>query len=207
MENTNKKLFELLVKYRWIMIPLVPTLFFVLMIILIIIPAGTEQAFRENPTLSQFPTPIPVEVNSNKNDIPDSHIEPVDQNQIKGFQRKEVSTGGETKYFSASSNPERSDLTIAGPDGFPIFERITTPPDSPLLLSKFSNLYGQAKWIFNSSVFYGSSARTYIYPDRGLALIANPITDQVLEQHIFQPMRVEEYLRKYGDDIPAIPEP
>ncbi len=203
MVNITRDISTLLFKYRWIIIPLAPSVFFVSVLLYFFPPTKNDPPPKTFISLS--PSPIRSNINVKKTDIPDSHLEPVDQNKLKGFQRKEILADGESKYSSSSTNPQRSNINIAGVNGYSVFQRIITPPDSPLALSKFTNLYGRAKWIFKGSVFYGGVVSSYIYPELGLALIADPQTDQVLEQHIFKPMKVEEYVEKYGDDIPSQP--
>lgn len=204
MKIFTKQLSNVLIKYRWIIIPFVPLLFVFLVLLLTFSPGG-EQI---NPSLPA-PTTTPTGALSKEDlanlNIPDSHLEPVDPEELKGLQKTELQSDGTTMYTVSSTNPQRPDLIQANTDGYPFFKRLVTPPNYPLSLTSFSKLYGSPKWIFTGSVFYGTNVRSYIYPELGVALIANPQTDQVLEQHIFPKTKVEEYIKKYGDDIPTQP--
>lgn len=124
---------------------------------------------------------------------------------IEGFQNKELLPDGSTKYVFTSSKVGRSEITIMDDKNQTVFQSVVIPSSSPLLLKGFLDQFGNPKWIFKGSIFYGSVAQVYIYPDLGFALISDSETGGILEQHIFTPMKIEEYIKKYGEDIPSYP--
>lgn len=127
----------------------------------------------------------------------------IDPAKLKGLQKTEQIKDGKTLYTLSSSDPKRPNIIIVDKDGSYNLKRIAMPIKYPL--SSFVKLYGRAKWIFKGSVFYGADVQQYIYADLGFALVANPQTDEVFEQYLFQPMKIDEYIKNYGDDIPTQP--
>lgn len=205
MKNFTKKLTSFLIKYRLVITAIVPLFFLFSVLLFVLLPTENQQL---NPFLS-IPTKTPTDTPGNQSptsiNIPDSHLEPVDPSRLKGLQKTELLPDKTTMYTVTSTNPLRPDLIHANNNGYPIFKRLVTPPSFPLSLKSFVDLYKPPKWIFKGSVFYGVGVNSYIYPELGIALVANPQTDQVFEQHIFQKTKVEDYVSKYGDDIPAQP--
>lgn len=117
--------------------------------------------------------------------------------QRPGLEKTETIDGGFTKYTFTSNNTTRPNIIIANSKEGVVFQRSVTIPSNPVKISDYTESYGQAKWIFKGSDFYGATAQTYIYPELGIAFIANPQTDQVFELHVFTPTKVEEYVKKY----------
>jgi len=126
-------------------------------------------------------------------------------NNQQSAQKKETLTGGAIKYTLSSSSPDRPNIVITTGSGYPIFQRFLISQSPGIKTSIFTKIYGQPRWIFKGSILYGSSASYYIYADYGFALIVNSQTDQVLEEQTFSPMKIEDYIKKYGDDIAAYP--
>ncbi|MCX6053413.1 MAG: hypothetical protein NTZ74_00575 [Chloroflexi bacterium] len=50
---------------------------------------------------------------------------------------------------------------------------------------------------------YLQGSKTYIYPDRGQAIIASAEVDAVFIQQCFVPMALEEYMNSWGKSLPA----
>lgn len=190
-------------KHKWIALGSFVLILFLLFIFFIqLITPGAQQSDPDNisPTISSSNNfrENQSDGNYDKEDI-------VDPAKLKNLQKKEVLYDGKTTYTLGSSNPQRPDLTTTDKNGAIIFKRVVIPSSSNLKLSSFIKLYGKPKWIFKGSEFYGPTIQTYIYDNYGLALIANPENDIVLEQHLFTPTKVDDYLKKYGEDIPAQP--
>lgn len=117
--------------------------------------------------------------------------------------QQQPQSNGTSQYTLPSSNPNRTNIYIKDQANKVVFERFVADPS--LSVTDFTNIYGLPKWIFKGSNFYGPDARYYIYDNYGFAIITNPQTNQVLEEQMFIPMKIEDYINKFGDDIPAQP--
>ncbi len=193
--------------YFFLSIPLVLILFSVILI------SFFQSPVSQTPRTSVIPT---VVSHTNSPPIPTTKptglnrtIEPVESVEGEGIEdrsgllKKEQLSDGTTQYTYTSPNPERPNIIIARDEQDILFERAVSLPDYPVKISEYTQPYGQPERIIRGSLFYGSSAETYIYAQRGFAFIANPETTLVLEQHLFSPVSVNEYIKKYGDDIPS----
>lgn len=134
-------------------------------------------------------------------DVDNHDHEPIDEDEKALIQREEVLKNGVTKYTLASYNPQRPNIRLIKDDNV-LFSRVVISPDFPLQSSGFDEVYGDPERIIQGSRFYGVSVKTMIYSELGIANIIDPGTGLVLEQHIFQPMDVDQYIRTYGEDIP-----
>lgn len=201
---TDTKLKNFLIKYKWIIIPGIPFLFFVLTALLFIVPRSpssqnTNESVKITPTVS-----MPGFISGNRdNDFGEDGEESIEARP--GIQTKEPLPDGTVKYILDSPISNRPNIIIAKDEHDVRFQRSVTLPDFPVKITDYTDQFGQAKWIFKGSVFYGPDTNSYLYPDIGLAFIANPKTGNVLEQHLFDSTKVEEYVKKYGDDIPDQP--
>lgn len=150
-------------------------------------------------------SPTPSSFNGFKDSKPEEFDteDLINPKKLKGLQKTENLKDGNTLYTLSSSNPARPNIIIAKKNGDYALKRIIIPVKQSL--SSFIKLYEKPKWIFNGSVFYGPDVQHYIYADLGFSLVANPKTDVVLEEYLFQPIKIDEYIKKYGDDIPAQP--
>ncbi|HVF69109.1 MAG TPA: hypothetical protein VNA13_00945 [Xanthomonadales bacterium] len=197
----KKNLANFLIRYKLLIIPLVPLLF-VFTVLVLVFSSGNDNTQNQftlpSPTVTTNP---PNQTQSNQETGREDEVEPED---VADAQR-EVLSDGNIKYTKLSTNPSRPEIIITNNGGYPLFKRLVLPPNNNLVLSGFTKLYGQAKWVFKGSKFYGLDMKTHIYENYGLALVIDPKTDKVLEQHTFYPMKVEEYIKKYGDDIPDQP--
>lgn len=121
---------------------------------------------------------------------------------------KEAS-GEETLIYSLNSkNPLRTDQIITQNEKI-VFERIYIPEDpsdpNHLLISVMIAKYGQPEKVIQGSKLWGPFMNTYIYNNTGMAFIGNPNTDEVYELQNFTPLSLDEYIRRYGDDIDETP--
>lgn len=131
-------------------------------------------------------------------DVLEGNEEPIG---TEGLIRTEsLSDGTEKKYFLSSVPGRERIITTKGKDNI-IFESIPIGADFSVNLNDFTQVYGDARFVFLGSSFYGGSAETHIYADEGIAIIVNPATGQVYEQHVFIPVRTEDYVRLFGEDI------
>lgn len=152
------------------------------------VPGGTSTQHKISPTQK---TIIEKTTKNNVESLP-------------GITGKTTLSNGATRYTFASPLVSRKNEVIVK-DNQVIFERILVPESSKdpgyVRISQYEKEYGKPQQIIRGSRFYGNLIRTYIYADKGFALIGNPITDEVFEVHTFLPTSVENYIQQYGEDI------
>lgn len=121
---------------------------------------------------------------------------------IEGLQNKVQLSDGTTKYTFDSPNPSRPNMYIAREESDTIlFERsVISQEGKAITLTDYLAAFGEPEQIVNGTQFYGSGTDLYIYADRGLAFIANPQLDRILELHTFPIMSADEYLQNYEDE-------
>lgn len=117
------------------------------------------------------------------------------------LQKEEKLPDGSTKSYLDSTNPTRANTVQSAADGSILFERYVVGPDASETLTSNITSYGTPTQIFIGSHFYGQKIQTYVFAQKGVAIIANQQTDQVFEKHFFPPMSVTEYVQRYGEDI------
>ncbi|HSW47787.1 MAG TPA: hypothetical protein VLG67_01790 [Candidatus Saccharimonadales bacterium] len=152
----------------------------------------------DNPSPSPTSTPIINKVNpdlGNKN--------PLDSRP--GLIKKEALQGNATKYTFNSGQADHPNIIITNSNNNIVFQSTITDPSLPIKISDYTESYGQPKFIFIGTKSYGSQSRIYIYAELGIAFIADPQTGNVLEQQVFNPTKVDDYVRNYGQDIQAQP--
>jgi hypothetical protein len=104
---------------------------------------------------------------------------------------------GSTNYYLSSHLPSRPNM-YAIKDGQILLQRSITAPNYPVKMSDYTKSYGESPVIEKLNNFYDPTAKLYVYPEEKVAFIANPKTQEVLEQHIFT-ISVEEYLKIYSE--------
>jgi hypothetical protein len=123
---------------------------------------------------------------------------------LPDVEEKEDLSDGRTLYSLESPYITRKN-EILTQDGVVVFERILAPEQSSApghaRISEYTRLLGDPQESLVGSRFYGPHVTTFIYADRGLALIGNTHTDEVFEIHTFTPTTVEQYRQLYGQDI------
>ena len=185
----NKRINNFFGTVKWFGIPLGLCFFFLLFIFSI---PREEQTSFPNPSTSpqqQLPTP-PLETEDQTSAL----------NTRSDLQKKEALPGGATQYTFSSSNPARPNMFITINQSI-VFERLVVSSESPLKITENTAEYGLPEVVIQGSRFYGDTALTYIYAGMGIAFIANPAANSVLERHGFSPMTVDEYIKFYGEDI------
>lgn len=109
---------------------------------------------------------------------------------------------GSTEYtFDSSVIPGGNSIITQG--GVIFFEKERTV-DSNLIHPKISSYikqYGQPDEIIKGSKYYGWMYWTYIYANKGFALVGNPNSDEVFEIQHFSPMSVDQYKNLFGQDL------
>jgi len=204
MNSFSARLKSFLITFRWIIIPGVPLAFFIFMMILLFSPNNTRtpQIVPPNNTTTPQPSTFPP-INHNHDFITEQDKSPVDSRP--GLQKKELLPDNTIVYTFTSPVANRPNIIITSGQNNILFRRTVTDPALPIKISDYTDSNGQPKFVFKGSNFYGIQAQTYIYAELGIAFIADPQTSKVFEQHTFTPMRVEEYVKKYGDDIQSYP--
>lgn len=179
---------------------MIPFLFF-LIALLTLFPYNEIQT---PPIQTPAPTSIPNSISSPSPD----NIKEGGEDSVEarlGRLSKETLPDKTFKYSFKSAIDGRPNVIIAKNEYEIVFQSMVTNPRFPVKITDYTDIDGPAKWVFKGSNFYGPDAQTHIYPERGLAFIAQPKTGEVLEQHFFDSMKVEDYVKKYGEDIPTQP--
>lgn len=151
------------------------------------------------PVISQAPSALsPLQ----KSIIGKTLIEDVEKSYPDA--KKQFLSSGDPAYSINSTLDTRPDQVVFH-NNIAKFERTvvignaTTPTN--LKISTLVLKYGSAEKIIRGSKFYGGHMETHIYPNKGLAFIANPNTDEVYEIQTFTPTTLDDYLTNYGEDI------
>lgn len=202
MTVINAKIKSFLLKYRLLITIGLPFVFFIIFFGVFVSPAS--QPITSTSSESITPTVNINSIQGPENSFQEATVKDSPEN-LPGIQNKEVLQDNMIRYIYSSPNPNRPNILITRNGQTIVFQRTLTSPGLSIKITDYIESYGVAKWIFKGSVFYGPSVQTYIYPERGFAFIGNPTTGEVLEQHVFQPLKVEEYVSRYGEDIPAQP--
>ncbi len=183
--------------------------FFSIFITLIFVIVATSLVLPQREKNDPQTQPLPTVILPNPTTLPGKFFEgqrsvigQTTENQLKdmaGLKKEEVSIEGKTFIFTSSLISRPSSVST-DTKGKAIFERIIIPSNKPLVkMSELKSAIGEEETLINGSSFYGVAINTYIYSSRGLAVLANPYTDEIYEVQIFQPMSVSAYIKKYAD--------
>lgn len=167
-----------------------------------------------NPVIFFRPSPSPVDsiqanlVNRNKISVlQKSEIGKTTSEEVeKKYEtlKKQALEDGSTRYAIASPLDARPNEIVLR-NNRAVFERTILLTDDPgFKYPKSSELIqqlGQPNKIIQGSSFYGYNVKTYIYPNLGLAFIAEEGSENVFEVQTFIPLSFDEYMQKYGGDI------
>jgi len=74
---------------------------------------------------------------------------------------------------------------------------IQVPADEPIKFSTWLKDYGPPEKEMYSS--YSAFTKTYIFPKKGVAVVANKEADQIYSLHYFQPTSLEDYLSQWSN--------
>lgn len=162
------------------------------------------------PLVSPTPTIIPLQIRMQKQQgispLQKTVISTTRQNDIsKLFGIDTIATRGAVTTYSLPSSINLLPNEIQVENGVVVFERIITPKDPTLPgFSKISDLtqpLGKPQQTINGSKTYGSYVVTYVYAEKGIAILGNPNTDIVYELHLFKPTTPTLYKETYGKDL------
>jgi hypothetical protein len=106
------------------------------------------------------------------------------------------------QYSFASVRVDRDNIVITQ-NGIVVFSRTLTELRDHKLpnLNEFKTVYGEPEKEIEGSRYYGRIHKTYIYASRGIAIIANPYSNEIYELHNYGPMSVDQYVQTWGEDI------
>ena len=130
-----------------------------------------------------------------------------DDFQSVNFQKTQLSDGS-IKYTYPSSNINRPNEIIVK-NGTVIYQRSVI---TGKYVYNYTGSLDAPDYNFQGSRFYGGNTTVYVYLKTGTAFVADPDTTLVREQINFQPMNIEDFKKKYGEDIvdftviPTLPE-
>lgn len=181
----------------------------ILVVIIMIILLSGLRGYNANQTPIPTPTTLPGGKSTQHkiNPAQKTIIEQTTQKEVESLpeiKEKSILSNGSTRYTLTSPFISRKNEVIVK-DNLVIYERLLKPKSTTgkkyAQISDYEKEYGHPQKIIRGSLFYGNLIRTYIYADRGFALIGNPFTNEVLEIHIFTPTTVENYIKQYGEDI------
>ena len=123
----------------------------------------------------------------------------IDPNNLQGLVSKSNLPDGQIKYILKATDQTKSDFIIAKGTTF-VFRSTVYTTDFQPALESFISLYGTPDKIVNGSKTYGAGTQKYIYATLGFTLFVNPQSKLVVQQHIFPPTSVDEYITKYGNE-------
>lgn len=200
--NTLPRIINFLKKYGVFIAPVVLFIFFMFLLI---------YSYTRSPQQPQNGSPKPSQIvnqiTNNVSNTPQISISPSSTQASGGMETDEKDTqvwsdasfdtsyfnnlnatqttlsDGSIQYSYDSDVPNRPNIIILK-NGINIYQRT---PFTNTPLSDQINYYGRSDYIARGSQFWGTNAITYIYLTKGIALIGDPINDQLFEQMIFQP--------------------
>lgn len=109
-----------------------------------------------------------------------------------------------TEYTFTSTTPQRPNIIITQ-KGVAIFERnvLVINPEGKgfTTIEDIKTQLGEPQEKHAGSKFYGPFFTTYLYPNKGVAFIANENTDTIYEIQTFTPIPLKEYKKLYGEDL------
>ncbi len=180
------------------------------LLILVIVLVFSSQGGKQNFPTTPSPTPIQIDgtprtqkiAPTQRTFIERTTLEEVEQ--LPTIENKVILPEGGTRYTLTSPLVTRKNEIIVQ-NNQAVFERILVPENRQdpgfVTLTEYKNEYGQPQETIRGSYFYGNLIETFIYADKGFALIGNPFTNEVYEIQTFAPTTVENYKARYGDDI------
>ena len=211
MFDRTKNTFNTLFPNKVVLIPLTIAIGLLLIVMFIGI-----SLLRSSGTLPGVTSPTPTPVRSTIDSIPQGQkLSPLQKSAVgitpqeeledaPTFESKTPLPDGTTRYTFGSEFVTRKNEVITK-DGKAVFERILIPISSKSVgyarMSDFTKRYGQPQNKAIGSRFHGPFITTFIYANKGFAVIGNTRTDEAFEIHQFAPTTPQEYRRLYGDDI------
>jgi hypothetical protein len=197
-----KLLITQLKRYKWLLLPFVPMIFLLIFLgSLLFQPTEITNTPIAIPTPSQDQATIFGNLSpEDANNITDDHETEYIPEEDPALVQKVVSDNSLIAYYFKSSNPSRPHLVIETSNHASLFRRTVGSDEFSLgSISTYKELYGEADRVIQGSDFYGENATISIYGSEGIAIIGNPQTDEVYEEHLFLPMTADEYISKFAN--------
>lgn len=188
---------------------------FIIVLLLIVSLIEMRSFFQSPSSLNTIPTPTPI--NNSQGNSPGRHSSYVqffhtqigkttdsDIQKSGSLISKTSLSNGQIKYTVKSVNPAYPD-TIVTDKGTVIFESTSTqtsdeggfPP-----LSTFIQQYGNPEEVVNGNGIINSPVvKSYLFPAKGVALIANSYTNNVYAVLRFPPMSLDAFKTQYSNYI------
>jgi hypothetical protein len=171
-------------------------------------PTSTTQQTTHSPTGANIhPTPTSIA----KAVVTGGQIEetwPTDLNDfygdanpstLQGVQKVENLSDGTKRYTATSANPARPNMIIAKDDKT-VYQRSIPSKGADIPFANFVQLFGQPDKRINGPDFYENTTLEYIYAKKGVAIVVDKQTEQVVEQHFFRSTTVDNYINSFGND-------
>lgn len=201
MYSMDFSIVEFIKKYKVIAIILIPLLLFFAMVISLFPEQKNEKSSQSSIIVTPItsPTPTPFVDFGEDSDFFEAEIdEPLenDPNFLKREPAKGALSDGTVVYTFASTNPARPNIIITQGKEI-IFQRTVIDLAYPVAISDYTDVDGSPDKLVQGPRFYGFDKMTNIYEKKGVAFIADPQTQQVLEQHLFTPMPADEYIKMH----------
>ena len=121
---------------------------------------------------------------------------------------KKTTENGNIKYSIPSVLSFRPNEVIFS-KGVSSFERtVLLTDDASFKYPKAQALmqsFGKPERIIRGSKVYGYNVSNFIYPNTGLAFIAEEESGNVFEVQTFVPLSLDQYITSYGQDIQEVP--
>lgn len=197
-------------KYIFLALPLGAILLFIFFYITLLQPSPTEDA-PTTPSSTQPTGASPEEIVTpveeghehsgiEYEDFPgDNYYGDYDASGLEDVQKIEDLPDGTKKYTALSSDPFRHNIIITKADRT-IYQRSIPLPEADIPIQNFIELLGQPEATIEGPDFYGDSTSEYLYATKGVSLVVNTSSGQVIEQHFFQPTTTDDYIKKYSND-------
>lgn len=201
-----------LIKYKWFLIPIIPTVFFLTLLVLLQQITSDEVPNTPNVKITTIPKKTTVKPTSrlekdgillpaylSDNYAPEYGSDGDDHDDENPIDIRTLDNG-DVQYTYISSDPNRANIKIKRNDRFR-FNRIVVS-EVPMNSNDFIELYGDPEEVFSGSRYYGDDVEVNIYARLGFANIVSA-DGIVLEQHLFEPRTVDSYIQEFGEDIPS----
>lgn len=198
---------ELFLKYKKVIFI---TVFIAIVALFFLLLNFLYKSKREIKPIPVIPIPTPITTQP-------SHVHPLQRTVVgkttdkeisenptikKDILKKEVLPDGQTQYSLKSPIDLVRPNEVVTQNGVVVRERLITRGlhDFPRI-SLYKRMYGAPDKLIEGSKFYGEFMQTHIYARLGFAFLANPVTDEIHEFHVFKPTSAENYINQYGQDL------
>lgn len=176
-------------------------------------PSQTNPVITFNPSPATTPIQIRLENKNTISPLQKSIIGKTTKEEIEKRQdilkKENISSNVTTYTFQSSFISRPSEITFTNNVASYELTRFNRD-DSNFMFPKVAELiqkFGQPSSTTRGSSFYGYNVKTYIYPEIGLAFVAEIGSEKVYEIQTFEPTILGEYMKKYGQHIQEGGEP